>query len=97
MGFTMQRSGAEPEQMSASSQRQEPTNTMERFSSSAETDFLNANDFFLNRPRQQRPALKQNQAGLAVGGPIRTDMLLVFGSSRCMCFQDASVRPGAAG
>jgi Carboxypeptidase regulatory-like domain len=43
-------------------------------------DFLNANDFFLNRTGQQRPALKQNQAGLALGGPIKRDMLLFFGS-----------------
>ena len=43
-------------------------------------DFLNANDFFLNRTGQQRPALKQNQFGFALGGPIKKDKLLFFGS-----------------
>ena len=43
-------------------------------------DVLNANDFFLNRTGQQRPALKQNQFGLALGGPIKKDKLLFFGS-----------------
>ena len=43
-------------------------------------EFLNANDFFLNRNDQQRPVLKQNQFGLAVGGPVMKDRLLFFGS-----------------
>jgi Carboxypeptidase regulatory-like domain len=43
-------------------------------------DVLNANDFFLNRTGQQRPNLKQNQFGFAIGGPIRKDKLLFFGS-----------------
>jgi hypothetical protein len=43
-------------------------------------DVLNANDFFLNRTRQPRPALKQNQFGFALGGPIKKDQLLFFGS-----------------
>ena len=43
-------------------------------------DVLNANDFFLERTGQQRPALKQNQFGLALGGPIKKDKLLFFGS-----------------
>jgi Carboxypeptidase regulatory-like domain/TonB dependent receptor len=41
---------------------------------------LNASDFFLNKTGQPRPVLKQNQFGLAVGGPIQKDKLLVFGS-----------------
>lgn len=43
-------------------------------------DVLNANDFFLNRTGQSRPALKENQFGFALGGPIRKDKLLFFGS-----------------
>jgi hypothetical protein len=41
---------------------------------------LNASDFFLNRAGQPRPILKQNQFGLSIGGPIRKDRLLFFGS-----------------
>ncbi len=43
-------------------------------------DFLNANDFFLNATHQERPSLKQNQFGIAFGGPIEKDRLLLFGS-----------------
>ena len=43
-------------------------------------DIFNSNDFFLNGARQRRPALKQNQFGIAVGGPIHRDRLLFFGS-----------------
>ncbi len=43
-------------------------------------EILNANDFFLNQTGQPRPILKQNQFGLAFGGPIRRDKLLFFGS-----------------
>ena len=43
-------------------------------------DVLNANDFFLNRTGQPRPALKQNQFGFALGGPIKKDKLHFFGS-----------------
>ena len=43
-------------------------------------DFLNANDFFLNRTGQRRPTLKQNQFGFAFGGPIKKDKLLFFAS-----------------
>ena len=43
-------------------------------------DVVNANDFFLNRTGQSRPALKENQFGFALGGPIRKDKLLFFGS-----------------
>lgn len=43
-------------------------------------DALNANDFFLNEADQPRPALKQNQFGFTVGGPIKKDKLLFFGS-----------------
>jgi hypothetical protein len=41
---------------------------------------LNANDFFLNQTGQPRPVLKQNQFGFALGGPIKRDKLLFFGS-----------------
>jgi carboxypeptidase family protein len=43
-------------------------------------DLLNANDFFLNEAGQPRPALKQNQFGFALGGPVSKDRLLFFGS-----------------
>jgi hypothetical protein len=43
-------------------------------------DVLNANDYFLNETGQRRPALKQNQFGFALGGPIQKDRLLFFGS-----------------
>jgi hypothetical protein len=41
---------------------------------------LNANDFFLNATGQSRPALKENQFGFALGGPIKKEKLLFFGS-----------------
>jgi len=43
-------------------------------------DVLNANDFFANRTGQRRPSLKQNQFGLDIGGPIKKDKVLLFGS-----------------
>src|SRR5271154_5389796 len=43
-------------------------------------DVLNANDFFFNRTAQPRPPLRQNQFGFDVGGPIKRDKLLFFGS-----------------
>src|SRR5262249_10822484 len=43
-------------------------------------DVLNANDFFRNKANQSRPALKQNQFGFDVGGPLKKDKLLLFGS-----------------
>ena len=43
-------------------------------------DFLNANDFFLNRTGQPRPELTQNQFGASIGGPIKKDKLLFFSS-----------------
>jgi hypothetical protein len=43
-------------------------------------DALNANDFFLKRGNQPRPVLKQNQFGFSLGGPIKKDKLLFFGS-----------------
>ena len=41
---------------------------------------FNANDFFLNKTGRPRPDLKQNQFGFALGGPIKRDRLLFFGS-----------------
>jgi Carboxypeptidase regulatory-like domain/TonB dependent receptor len=41
---------------------------------------FNANDFFLNEAGQRRPDLKQNQFGVAIGGPIQKDRLFFFGS-----------------
>jgi len=43
-------------------------------------EVLNANDFFLNRAEQSRPALKENQFGFAFGGPIEKEKLLFFAS-----------------
>jgi len=43
-------------------------------------DVLNANDFFFNHTHQPRPTLKQNQFGFTIGGPVRKDKLLFFGS-----------------
>jgi len=43
-------------------------------------DVLNANDFFLNRLGHQRPALKQNQFGFTIGGPVHIHNLFFFGS-----------------
>jgi len=43
-------------------------------------ELLNANDFFLNQTGQPRPVLRQNQFGFALGGPIKKDKLLFFGS-----------------
>jgi Carboxypeptidase regulatory-like domain/TonB-dependent Receptor Plug Domain len=43
-------------------------------------NIFNANDFFLNETGQGRPNLKQNKFGVAIGGPIRKDRLLYFGS-----------------
>ena len=43
-------------------------------------ELLNANDFFLNQTGQARPVLNQNQFGFALGGPIKKDKLLFFGS-----------------
>lgn len=43
-------------------------------------DIFNANDFFLNRQGVKRPALKQNQFGGAIGGPIIKRKLFYFGS-----------------
>jgi len=41
---------------------------------------LNANDYFLNRTGQPRPPLNQNQFGFDIGGPIKRNKLLFFGS-----------------
>jgi len=43
-------------------------------------DALNANDFFRNRAGQPRGVLNQNQFGFVLGGPIKKDKLLFFGS-----------------
>jgi Carboxypeptidase regulatory-like domain/TonB dependent receptor/TonB-dependent Receptor Plug Domain len=43
-------------------------------------DVLNANDFFRNETGQSRPTLKQNQFGIALGGPIKSNRLFFFGS-----------------
>ena len=43
-------------------------------------DALNANDFFRNATGQKRGILKQNQFGFTLGGPIKKDKLLFFGS-----------------
>ncbi|HET6181839.1 MAG TPA: carboxypeptidase-like regulatory domain-containing protein [Candidatus Sulfotelmatobacter sp.] len=43
-------------------------------------DVLNANDYFLNQIGRPRQNLKQNQFGVSLGGPIKKDRLLFFGS-----------------
>ncbi len=43
-------------------------------------DDLNANDFFFKRAGTPRGKLKQNQFGGTIGGPIKRDKLLFFGS-----------------
>jgi hypothetical protein len=43
-------------------------------------DIFNANNFFLNEEGDPRPAMKQNQFGGAIGGPIWKDRLFFFGS-----------------
>ena len=41
---------------------------------------LNANDFFFNSAGRKKGILRQNQYGFALGGPIKKDKLLAFGS-----------------
>jgi len=43
-------------------------------------DIFNANDYFLNRSGTPRASLKQNQFGVALGGPIVKNKLFAFGS-----------------
>lgn len=43
-------------------------------------DPFNANDYFRNRSGEPRPELKQNQFGMTLGGPIKKNKLLFFGS-----------------
>ena len=43
-------------------------------------DLLNANDFFSKLTQQPRPILKQNQFGVAVGGPVWRNRLFFFGA-----------------
>lgn len=52
---------------------------------------LNANDFFFNRNGQKRPDLTQNIFGGTLGGPIKKDKLLFFGS-----YQGTRQRNGVA-
>jgi hypothetical protein len=47
-------------------------------------DVLNANDFFRNRAGQDRGVLKQNQFGFTIGGPVKRDKFLFFGSYQGM-------------
>jgi hypothetical protein len=47
-------------------------------------DALNANEFFRNANKQKKGALKQNQFGFTLGGPIVKDKLLFFTSYQGM-------------
>src|SRR5215470_6303192 len=55
-------------------------------------DVLNANDYFLNRSKQPRPVIKQNQFGGSLGGPVVKDRLFYFGS-----YQGTRQRNGLGG
>lgn len=57
-------------------------------------DVLNANDFFLNEASRARAALKQNQFGFALGGPIKKDKL--FSLVRISGLDRRMVWPGQA-
>jgi hypothetical protein len=53
---------------------------------------LNANNFFLNRDHNARPVLNNNQFGFTLGGPIKRNRLMYFGS-----YQGTRQRNGMAG
>lgn len=43
-------------------------------------DVLNANEYFVKRNKLPRPVLRNNQFGFTLGGPIKKNKLLYFGS-----------------
>lgn len=45
-----------------------------------QNDIFNANDFFQNRSGAKRPAVRRNQYGGTIGGPILKNKLFFFGS-----------------
>ncbi len=49
-------------------------------SSTSRNDKLDANDWFANRGGLARPALRQNDFGGVLGGPVKKDKLFFFGS-----------------
>ncbi len=55
-------------------------------------DALNANNFFRNSAGQPKGVLKQNQFGFTLGGPVKKDKLLFFGS-----YQGTRQRNGVSG
>lgn len=55
-------------------------------------DVLNANSFFQNLNGQPRPVLRNNQFGFTLGGPIKKNRLMYFGS-----YQGTRQRNGMAG
>jgi Carboxypeptidase regulatory-like domain/TonB-dependent Receptor Plug Domain/TonB dependent receptor len=57
-------------------------------------DALDANDFFLNRNRQPRPVLRQNQFGGTIGGPILKQKIFFFGAYQGS-IQENGQAPGA--
>lgn len=57
-------------------------------------DKLNARNFFA-RPTDQKPILRQNQFGFALGGPIRRDRTFFFADWQRTMVRTASVRTSA--
>jgi len=57
-------------------------------------DKLDANDWFANRTALTRPALRQNDFGGVLGGPIRKDKIFFFGSYEALRVRQPHVANG---
>ena len=55
-------------------------------------DALDANSFFNNRNRVQKPVLRQNQFGFTVGGPIRQNRTFFFGDYQGTLIRQQALR-----